>query len=209
MPCDEVQQFIVPALKPCHDGLQCVGVVVAKIYTRRGDKGTSSLFGGDPVSKDDPRLEAYGTLDELNSLLGLIRSENLSGMDNLDADLKFCQNYLFTIGSHLAVGDEKMRAHLPPLKPDSVAQLESRIDQMEQDLTPLKNFILPGGHRVSALFHLARTVCRRAERSTVSVGEEVDSHIIVFINRLSDYLFVAARYSNHKLGQSDVLWEKD
>ncbi len=182
---------------------------MAKIYTRQGDQGTSSLFGGGPVSKNDPRLEAYGTLDELNSIIGLIRAECGTTFTDLDGDFKFCQNYLFTVGSHLAIGDEKMRAHLPPLKVESVADLETRIDQMEKELSPLKNFILPGGHRISALLHFARTVCRRAERSTVALGQFVDPHIFIFLNRLSDYLFVAARYANHKLGQSDVLWDKE
>jgi len=193
-------------------GQRTQGEFVAKIYTRRGDQGTSSLFGGDPVPKSDPRLEAYGTLDELNSILGLIRAEpTLTQIDfaKLDADLKACQNYLFTIGSHLAVGDEAMRAHLPRLKDEEVVRLESRIDQMEESLSPLKNFILPGGHRLSALLHLARTICRRAERSTVALGPSTDGKIIVFLNRLSDFLFVAARYANQRLSVSDVPWEKD
>lgn len=184
---------------------------MAKIYTKRGDKGQSSLFGGQPVPKNDARLEAYGTLDELNCVLGLVRCETKTSgpaLSSLDQDLERIQNYLFTVGSHLAVGDEAMIIHLPKLDPNQTQFLEDRIDQMEEGLTPLKNFILPGGGRPAALLHLARTVARRAERATVSIGSRVDACIIAYLNRLSDYFFVAARHSNSRLGQPDVPWDK-
>ncbi|MBX7232293.1 MAG: cob(I)yrinic acid a,c-diamide adenosyltransferase [Bdellovibrionales bacterium] len=193
---------------------------MTKIYTKKGDQGTTSLFGGDLVHKSNPQLEAYGTLDEVNALLGRVRSElmnltpsSISTEDlhpkikTLDEDLYRIQNYLFNIGSHLAIGDEKMRVHLPPLDPNQTAHLEQQIDSMEQKLPPLKNFILPGGHSVASLLHLVRTVVRRGERITVSLSHP-HKEILIFLNRLSDYLFVAARYTNYLLGQKDVLWEK-
>lgn len=185
---------------------------MAKIYTKKGDKGHSSLFGGKTVSKDDARLEAYGTLDELNSLLGIVRSEGmhqLPALASLDKDLGEIQNYIFTLGSHLASGSAEMKSHLPPLEPSQTSLLEDRIDLMDHQLPPLKNFILPGGSRLAALFHLARTVCRRGERAVVHIGAEVEPEILVYLNRLSDYFFVAARYANAHLGQADVAWRKN
>jgi cob(I)alamin adenosyltransferase len=189
---------------------------VVKIYTKKGDRGQTALFGGPAVSKADARLEAYGTLDELNSVLGLARAD-LAGakvLADLDADLARVQNYIFTLGSHLAVGDESMRTHLPPLDPAQVPFLENRIDAMEAKLPPLKNFILPGGGRAAAGLHLARTVARRGERAVVrlnAAGTETapDPHIVIFLNRLSDYFFVAARFANAATGVSDVLWNKN
>jgi cob(I)alamin adenosyltransferase len=185
---------------------------MAKIYTKRGDKGQSSLFGGQPVPKNDARLEAYGTLDELNSVLGLARSETRTAgpaLSSLDQDLERIQNYLFTVGSHLAVGNEAMIIHLPKLDAAQTSFLEDRIDQMEESLTPLKNFILPGGTRAASLLHLARTVTRRAERATVAVTPAIEGGILAYLNRLSDYFFVAARHANSRLGQPDVLWDKN
>ena len=185
---------------------------MAKIYTKQGDKGKSSLFGGQTVPKSDPRLEAYGTLDELNSVLGLVRSEaqaQMPALQGLDQDLDRIQNYIFNIGSHLASGSEEMKSHLPRLEELQTTFLEQRIDQMEADLTPLKNFILPGGARASSLLHLARTVARRAERATVRIEPPADALVLIYLNRLSDYLFVAARFANARLGAEDVLWNKN
>ncbi|MGE0764030.1 MAG: cob(I)yrinic acid a,c-diamide adenosyltransferase [Bdellovibrionales bacterium] len=182
-----------------------------RIYTKKGDKGQSSLFGGNPVSKADPRLDAYGTLDELNAVLGAARAKlqcTKPLSQDLDQDLLRIQNYLFTLGSHLAVADESMRSHLPQLDPMQTTHLEKRIDLMETELTPLKNFILPGGTSLAASLHLARTVTRRAERSVVALTSPVDPEIIVYLNRLSDFLFVAARHSNHAEGKPDIPWEK-
>lgn len=182
-----------------------------RIYTKKGDKGQSSLFGGDPVSKADPRLQAYGTLDELNAALGLARAHLNSAALNLgalDAQLLQCQNYLFTLGSHLAVGDERLRSKLPALNPEFITQMESQIDVMEALLTPLTNFILPGGSVLASTLHLARTVARRAERAVVELQPAADNHILVYLNRLSDFLFVSARFANKNQRQTDVLWEK-
>ena len=182
-----------------------------RIYTKKGDKGQSSLFGGSPVSKADPRLDAYGTLDELNAILGLARAELKSSHMNLadlDRDLTQTQNYLFTLGSHLAVGDEAIRTHLPALDAKQTERLEERIDNMETNLKPLKNFILPGGSSLAALLHLARTVTRRAERGVVALNTPVSPEIVIYLNRLSDFLFVAARFANRSASIDDILWEK-
>ncbi len=185
---------------------------MAKIYTKHGDQGKSSLFGGQAVDKSDQRLEAYGTLDELNSILGLVRSEAqnmLPALDQLDSDLEKIQNYIFNVGSHLACGSEEMKSHLPKLEELQTVFLENQIDKMEETLSPLKNFILPGGSKASSLLHLARTIARRAERSTVAIGPQVDAIVLIYLNRLSDYLFVAARFANARLGTPDVLWSKN
>lgn len=188
----------------CHDNFHM------RIYTKKGDGGQSSLFGGSSVSKTDPRLEAYGTLDELNAAIGLVRSEikTQSTLLDLDSSLFQIQNYLFHLGSHLAVGDESLRAKLPPLDPQQTLHLEAKIDHMEAALQPLTQFILPGGTEAAARLHLARTVARRAERRVVSLGQETNSLVVIYLNRLSDFLFVAARWANHSLREPDVFWGK-
>jgi cob(I)alamin adenosyltransferase len=169
-----------------------------KIYTKTGDKGTTGLFGGARVAKNDPRIEAYGTVDELNSFLGLARASWPSSP--LDAQLGLVQSDLFDLGAHLAApGSDRF----PGADPSRVAELESSIDAMESELAPLRNFILPGGCAAAAHLHVARSVCRRAERLVVALGEESSA---VYLNRLSDYLFVAARYANLKSGVDDVVW---
>ena len=169
-----------------------------KIYTKTGDKGTTGLFGGVRVAKNDPRIEAYGTVDELNSFLGLARASWPSSP--LDAQLGLVQSDLFDIGAHLAApGSDRF----PGADPSRLAELESAIDAMESELAPLRNFILPGGCAAAAQLHVARSVCRRAERLVVALGEESS---VVYLNRLSDYLFVAARYANLKSGVDDVVW---
>lgn len=186
-----------------------------KIYTKKGDQGKTSLFGGKPISKNNAQLEAYGQVDELNSVLGLVLAEISKTSPspdwaNLHNFLLKQQHILFNIGSHLALGDEKMRNKLPELSSTMVKELEDYIDQMEKVLTPLKEFILPGGSFGAALFHLARTVCRRSERAVVAVNEHntIEAVILEYLNRLSDFFFVAARYFNHKKGVSDQPWEK-
>lgn len=187
----------------------------AKIYTKTGDKGQTSLVGGTRVSKTDLRLEAYGTLDELNSVLGLLRSglgsAALGDMaSEVEGALRVIQNNLFNIGSHLACEDEKFRANLPSLSAGAIASLEKDMDKWEKELPPLRNFILPGGSEPAARAHLGRTVCRRAERATVRLAENhpvAEDHVI-YLNRLSDWLFLLARAFNHRLSVADFVWEK-
>lgn len=189
-----------------------------KIYTKNGDKGQTQLFGGTAVRKDDDRLSAYGTLDELNSQIGLIcawidheKSES-SAEKTLDVEIRdilaHLQNDLFNIGSHLALGDEKLKKHLPPLSQLRPEILETEIDRMDEQLPPLKNFIMPGGSILSAQIHIARTVARRAEREIVKIEPTVPSEIIVFMNRLSDYLFVVARRVNQIKKNPELEWRK-
>ncbi len=178
-----------------------------KIYTKTGDAGTTGLFGGPRVSKDDARICAYGSVDELNAILGTARSTGLS--PKLDQMLDAVQHQLFSIGAELASPDPEQHK----LKWDSnphVAKLEDWIDSMEVALPPLRNFILPGGSPQAAHLHLARTICRRVEREIVRLGHDRRvsdvSHIVIFLNRLSDMLFVMARYANFELGVADTTW---
>lgn len=178
-----------------------------RIYTKTGDDGTTGLFGGARVAKDAARVEAYGTVDELNSVLGLARAENSDG--ELDALLKTIQDELFCLGSELACapGKEQSLASAKIGAAESEA-LERAIDRAESELAPLKNFVLPGGTRCAATLHLARTVCRRAERRTLTAHAEqpVRGELVVYLNRLSDLLFVLARQANHRAGHADVAW---
>jgi cob(I)alamin adenosyltransferase len=176
-----------------------------KIYTRTGDTGQTSLFGGTRVAKNDARIEAYGTLDELNSYVGVARA---SWADSaVDAELHDVQMDLFEIGAHLA---SPGTSRFPGVELARIESLEHAIDAMETELAPLRNFILPGGHPSAAQLHVARTVCRRAERLIVALGDDSDAtrSSIAYLNRLSDYLFVAARYANHQHGREDVPWGK-
>jgi cob(I)alamin adenosyltransferase len=180
----------------------------AKIYTKTGDKGQTSLVGGTRVSKTNPRLLAYGTLDELNSVLGLVRSSVKD--QTLSQSLQGIQNALFNIGSHLACEDEKILPSLPRLKPENIASLEKEMDSWESSLPPLRNFILPGGSVGASYCHLARTVCRRAEREVIHLSETVavENEFVVFLNRLSDWLFLLARKVNADQGVTDVQWDQ-
>ena len=175
-----------------------------KIYTRTGDAGETSLFGGARVRKDDARIDAYGTIDELNSFLGLVRA---GWPSSLDGQLHTIQADLFDIGAHLA-SPGTSRFEGPD--PARVTSLEQSIDAMESDLAPLKVFILPGGTAAAAQLHVARTVCRRAERLVVALGDDDPATIasIRYLNRLSDFLFVAARFANHQQGVADVPWTR-
>jgi cob(I)alamin adenosyltransferase len=180
------------------------------IYTKTGDDGTSGLIGGTRVKKYDLRLESYGTVDELNSWIGLIKTGDHE--ESVINTLTVVQNKLFIIGSHLATDESKsdLKNHLPCTNAE-IKMLEAEIDRMQEILPPLSNFILPGGSTFSGFAHVARTVCRRAERKVVELGESVSIHenIVVFINRLSDYLFVLSRYINYKSGINDTFWKPE
>jgi len=176
-----------------------------KIYTRTGDTGETSLFGGARVRKDDARIEAYGTIDELNSFLGVARAGWPSS--SLDGQLHLIQSDLFDIGAHLASPGTSRFGGPDPAR---VSALEQTIDDMESELAPLKTFILPGGSLAAANLHVARTICRRAERLVVSLRDEDEATkaSITYLNRLSDFLFVAARFANHQQGVADVPWTR-
>ncbi|HXH18086.1 MAG TPA: cob(I)yrinic acid a,c-diamide adenosyltransferase [Chitinophagales bacterium] len=178
-----------------------------KIYTKKGDAGETSLFGGSRVSKSDLRIESYGTVDELNSWLGFVRD---SADDRHTRDvLKIVQDRLFTIGALLAADPKKPKLKIPALKEDDVTLLEKEIDRMEESLQPLKAFILPGGHPDVSRIHIARCVCRRAERWVVALGkkEKIETLIIKYLNRLSDYLFVLARWTAKNLNVKEIPWD--
>lgn len=181
-----------------------------RIYTKTGDKGQTSLVGGQRVSKADSRLDAYGTVDELNAVLGLLIAElevNSAKFTLSLSTLKQTQNILFHVGSHLACADAKIKAGLPKLQDEWVFEYEKGIDAMTSELPPLKEFILPGGTKAASWSHLGRTVARRAERCCVAL-EDTEPLVIQILNRLSDYLFVLARYCNLQLGSADVTWKK-
>ncbi|MEJ9149424.1 cob(I)yrinic acid a,c-diamide adenosyltransferase [Bacillus smithii] len=175
-----------------------------KIYTKTGDKGTTSLIYGQRVSKTDARVEAYGTCDEANTLIGLSLShfvhESFDGKEEVANVLQQIQTELFYVGSELATPPEKEVKW--KLKEKNIQFLEKMIDQWDEELEPLNNFILPGGHPAGAALHAARSVVRRAERKAVKV-EKVNPLVLAYLNRLSDLLFVAARYINAKLGQKE------
>jgi cob(I)alamin adenosyltransferase len=186
---------------------------MSKIYTKTGDKGLTGLVSGRRVLKSDLRLECYGTVDELNSALGMVRS-SLESNPNLkkefDEILNSIQNELFNIGSRLSCDDGVILTKLPNVSDQSITFMESHIDRMTKDLPELKNFILPGGNEPASILQWSRTVCRRAERLTVKLAqdEKIEALLIQYLNRLSDFLFVMARFANHKTGRPDILWKK-
>jgi len=180
-----------------------------KIYTKTGDEGQTGLFGGGRVSKDDPRVEAYGDVDELNAVLGLVRAVEM--MPRIDEVLVPVQRDLFSLGALLATPDlEKMHQHLEKaqIHDARIAELEHSIDACERELEPLRAFIVPGGTPKAAALHVARTVCRRAERRVIHLRHEVDIPVIVviYLNRLSDLLFTLARVANTRAGTGEVTW---
>jgi cob(I)alamin adenosyltransferase len=177
-----------------------------KIYTKTGDKGTTALFGGKRVSKADIRIDAYGTVDELNSWMGVIRDQEVNdGRRNV---LLQIQDRLFVMGSSLATEPGNTKLKIPSLVEEDVVGLEKEIDAMENLLPTLKSFILPGGHPAVSFGHVARTVCRRAERLVIALNnsEAVDPMVIKYLNRLSDYLFVLARTMAHELHAEESPW---
>lgn len=180
-----------------------------KIYTKTGDAGKTSLIGGTRVSKSNIRIEAYGTVDELNSFIGLV-SDNFSDKQSKET-LKEIQDRLFTIGSSLACDpDKEIKLKTPDLKETDISFLEHQIDAMNEVLPVMKNFILPGGHIAVSTAHVARCVCRRVERICVNMQEhamEIEPLVIKYLNRLSDYLFVLARYIGHQLNITEIAWK--
>lgn len=187
-----------------------------KIYTKTGDNGTTRLVDGLCVEKFNPRVEAYGSADELNSYIGLIFSllENNEQLNFSNTSLRRMlfdtQNNLFIVGSLLATQDLEVLKKLPQLNSAETTALENAIDAMTSELEPLKNFILPTGHILSSHFHVARTLCRRCERRTVEVAHNQPQYeqVIIYLNRLSDFLFTAARFANHRHNTQDVAWKK-
>jgi cob(I)alamin adenosyltransferase len=178
-----------------------------KIYTKTGDDGRTGLFGGERVLKNDAQVDAYGSIDETNALLGVARAAGLS--PQLDASLQRIQAQLFVLGAELATpASHRPRLKLPLLSTADAEQLEREIDLLEADLPPLTSFVLPAGSPGAAALHHARTVCRRAERAVVGIREsaELRGELIIYLNRLSDLLFVMARHQNQSEGVADVAW---
>jgi cob(I)alamin adenosyltransferase len=188
-------------------------VRINRVYTRAGDKGQTALIGGDRVSKASPRIECYGTVDELNATLGMVRTalEDSPAAAELLPAVHQVQNQLFNLGARLATPDPERRARMPAVTERHVKALEELMDTLNQDLPELKSFVLPGGGQASACFHLARTVCRRAERLVVGLAEhdQVEAMDITYLNRLSDALFVAGRFAAHKENRPEPLWEPE
>ncbi len=191
-------------------------ITLNRIYTKQGDKGQTRLVGGRLVAKNAPRLEAYGTIDELNACVGLVRTAlEQPGAPPAAADLatilRRVQNELFNLGSQLATLPEDLHPKQPIIGARHVEKLENEIDAWNEDLPSLRSFVLPGGGQVSALLHLARTVCRRAERILVGMAETevLGDQVIPYVNRLSDALFVAGRHAARIYGEDEPLWEPE
>lgn len=179
-----------------------------KIYTRTGDQGLTSLIGGTRVPKSSLRIDAYGTVDELNSYIGLLRDQEINAARR--PLLKELQDRLFTIGSSLASDPEKSKMKIPDLHAEDVALLEAEMDRMNEGLPELRAFVLPGGHQAVSFAHVARCVCRRAERLVVHLQQEevfVADLVAIYLNRLSDYLFVLSRRMAFELGVEEVTWQ--
>lgn len=177
-----------------------------KIYTKTGDKGTTALFGGKRVSKADLRIETYGTVDELNSYVGLVRDQPVNQIRK--NSLVEIQDRLFTIGSILATEPGNTKVKIPSLTQEDVTLLEKEIDEMDASLPPMKSFVLPGGHQSVSFCHVARTVCRRAERLVIALDaqEKIDPVVIQYLNRLSDYLFMLSRKMSAELNAEEMPW---
>jgi cob(I)alamin adenosyltransferase len=188
--------------------------MASKIYTRTGDKGKTSLIGGTKVAKNNIRIESYGTIDELNSFIGLVSDQLKIASSNAAAAeialLREIQDRLFTIGASLACDPEKeSRLKIPDLKKEDVQKLEDEIDRMNEILPPMNNFVHPGGHPAVSTAHITRCVCRRAERICVDMQENdlfIEPIVLQYLNRLSDYLFMLARYSGHLLHAPEIPW---
>ncbi len=184
---------------------------IDRVYTKVGDRGETSLIGGERVSKAGPRIEAYGTVDELNAALGLARTalRGSAAAESLEPIFARVQNELFNLGAELATPDAERRARQPAIEPRHIEALERDIDELNEGLPELKSFVLPGGGWGSAYCHLARTICRRAERVVVALAdsEEVGDRAIAYLNRLSDALFVFGRFAAHRDGEPEPLWD--
>ncbi len=187
-----------------------------KIYTKNGDDGKTALVGGNRISKGAVKIEAYGSVDELNSHLGMIRSVAIANkdlpqdvVDNILSVYPKIQNELFDVGAILATPEGETYEGLPEIKDEQIGYLEDQIDEYQKILEPLKSFVLPGGHMITAHAHIARTVCRRVERELVRLKEieAVDKNLVIYINRLSDYLFVFARWISKKTDTPEFLWQ--
>jgi cob(I)alamin adenosyltransferase len=179
-------------------------LAINRVYTRMGDTGLTSLAGGQRLPKNDPRIEAYGTVDELNSFIGLAR-ESARDLPELAEILKRVQHELFNLGSLLATMPEDIHPKQARITAADSEQLEREIDRMNEELPALRSFVLPGGSRINAELHLCRTICRRAER--VCITAQADADAIRYLNRLSDAFFVWSRWASHRLGVSETLWE--
>ena len=177
-----------------------------KVYTKTGDNGTTSLFGGTRVSKSDARINAYGTVDELNAYLGLLRDQPVNARRK--NEIVNIQEDLFVIGAILATEPGKDRGKIPSLQEEDVQRLEGAIDNMDGELPPMKNFILPGGHQSVSFCHVARCVCRRAERLVIALREqaEIAGLVVKYLNRLSDYLFVLSRKVSREVDAEEIPW---
>lgn len=189
-------------------------IALNRIYTKAGDSGETRLVGGQRVSKDDTRIECYGTVDELNAFIGLARTTagqftGTQRLHHLAAILKRVQHELFNLGSILATLPEDVHPRQPRITQAEVTQLEHEIDEANAELAPLRSFVLPGGSRLDAELHVCRTVCRRAERLLVRLAreQEVPPEAVQYLNRLSDALFVWSRWANHVIGTAETLWE--
>src|ERR1051326_7972751 len=178
-----------------------------KIYTKKGDKGETSLLGGTRVSKSNIRIESYGTIDELNSWLGLVRDQEMD--IHTKQILIHIQDRLFTLGSHLVSDPKKSGIKIPDINEENITLLEEEIDKMNETLPEMKSFVLPGGHNTVSYCHIARCICRRAERCVVHLAseEKVEDIILKYLNRLSDYLFVLARKFSHGLHAEEIPWK--
>ncbi len=181
---------------------------LTNIVTRTGDDGTTGLAGGGRVSKDSARVWAYGTVDELNSVIGVVRSVNAD--PDLDARLRRIQNDLFNLGGELATPPDKFQKGMPRIECQHVIDLEKQVEELTKELGPLQEFILPGGGPVGAQLHAARTICRRAERFCVRLGStvKVGEFVTPYLNRLSDLLFTLARWANQQAGVNETYWKK-
>jgi len=186
-------------------------VNITKVYTRTGDKGTTMLAGGQRVAKTSPRIQAFGSIDELNALLGLTIAAipATTQFNHLQQQCLRIQNELFDLGAQLAILPADRRSNSPQISSSDCEQLEQEIDKMNATLPALSSFILPGGTELVARFHVARTVCRRAERDLAALIrlEEIEEVLLAYLNRLSDWLFVAARYATFLLQQNELLWQ--
>lgn len=178
-----------------------------KIYTKTGDQGTTALFGGKRVSKADLRIETYGTVDELNSWIGVLRDQEVN--QNRKGVLVEIQDRLFTIGSILATEPGNKKVKIPSLQEEDITLLEKEMDEMDTQLQPMRFFVLPGGHPAISFGHVARTVCRRAERLVITLHEQepIDAMVIKYMNRLSDYLFVLCRKVTAELNAEETPWK--